>query len=103
MCGGNHLSGPDIAIGIERSTRPKRNKRYIGLLELSPREVYPAFGCCHRSGELLPHHFTLIPHIIYVWDGIFSVALAAPTVVGTFLLGSTVLVGVRTFLPAHNF
>jgi hypothetical protein len=50
-----------------------------------------------RDGELLPHHFTLttINH-----GGILSVALSVPRPKPKpFLLGSTVSVGVRTFLP----
>lgn len=70
---GNHFSSPDVTIRIKQPTQQYSDKRRTALLGLAPREVYHASDCHQRSGELLPHHFTLTP---ISRDGIFSVALS---------------------------
>ena len=72
--GGDHLSSPDVAIGVKR---PTQGQAPSGLTTAGVRRVgpgtlgpsirpcsewgLPCLRCHHRSGELLPHHFTLIP------------------------------------------
>ena len=71
----------------------------ISLLDLAPSGVYRASGITPESGGLLHHRFTLtFPNKSEI-GGILSVALSVSH--ETSPLGSTLLYGVRTFLPFH--
>jgi len=65
--GGEHLSGPRIAAGHERSTRKSRTGRPYplagdaSLCDLAPGGVFQALPVTRESGGLLPHRFTLTP------------------------------------------
>lgn len=65
------------------------------LLGFAPREVFRASEAHARSGGLLPRLFTLTPDksgaVCFLWHCLFPFE--------TYPLGSTVPVGVRTFLP----
>ena len=65
------------------------------LLGLAPGGVYMAADIPADAGALLPHPFTLTPHC----DAICSL-LHFPSGSPAWLLASTVLFGVRTFLDA---
>ena len=80
--GGSHLSSPGVAAGVERPTRGLVGHR-IPLFGLAPDGVCPDPRCCHRGGELLPRHFTLIPSArdgMFLWH--FPSGCPAPPLAG---------------------
>ena len=89
---GDHLSSPNVTIRVKRPTlgqaghpfqAPRKIRVFWKLLSLYLVLLQMGFAqpAGHpAAGELLPHHFTLIPK-----DGIVSVALS----VGSPLLGVT--------------
>ena len=72
---------------------------HISLLDLAPGGVYRASGITPESGGLLHHRFTLTFSNESKIGGLLSVALSVSH--ETSPLGSTLLYGVRTFLPSH--
>ena len=108
--GGDHLSSPGVAAWVERPTRgraptarptestdPKASGPGVPYPPTRPCTGWglPCRRCLHRRGELLPHHFTLIPIFIgtvyFLWH--FPAGRPAPLLAG-ILPG-----GARTFLP----
>ena len=73
---------------------------HIPLLDLAPGGVYRASGITPESGGLLHHRFTLTFSNESKIGGLLSVALSVSH--ETSPLGSTLLYGVRTFLPSHK-
>ena len=84
----------------ERSTRLYRDGRHTTCMNLHPVRFTLRPIVTVRAGELLPHLFTLTPNcgaVCFLWHFLYSSHCEEP-----FLLGSTVPVGVRTFLPVTN-
>jgi len=107
--GGNHLSGPwhhcrglSVPPGCiaTRGTQPAWTCTPWGLP--CPRTSPPGRWALTPPFHLYPpkfHRIRGLPLFSTTKGSMFSVALSIPVVAGIFLLGSTVLVGVRTFLP----
>ena len=60
--GGDHFSGTEVALGLERPTREAWTRvvaRSLPLFGLSPGGVYRAGPVTGNRGALLPHRFTL--------------------------------------------
>jgi hypothetical protein len=74
-----------------------RNEQFHArcLFDLSTRKVYHASVVTNGP---VSSYLAISPLSRQGQDGIFSVALAVPRQAGAFLLGSTVLCVVRTFL-----
>ncbi len=71
-----------------------------GFITPSPFTVPPfEVFSLEQSGELLPHHFTLIPTSR---DGIFSVTLSFPNNLGILTFSECLPFDVRTFLPCSG-
>ena len=63
--GNDHSSSPDVATRIKRPTREfGRTTLKLPLFGLAPGGVYLAPSVTRRTGELLPHLFTLTG----IWD-----------------------------------
>jgi hypothetical protein len=99
-----HSSSLDVAIEVERPTRePGRATPCVPLFGLAPGGVYQALPVTRKTGELLPHPFTLtLADITKVGGGGFlSVALSFPSPG----LGVTQHLALRSPdfpLPCHN-
>ena len=101
--GDDHLSSPDVAIGIERPTRGRAGCPYPPIRPCSGWGL-PGSRYYYRDGELLPRHFTLIPirpdksglfgTVYFLWH--YPSGCPAPPLAG-ILPG-----GARTFLPPRR-
>ena len=94
-----HLSGPAVACRIYRPT-PRHwtsNPQVPVYMVFQPRR-WTTPPVTRRTGELLPHLFTLIRQLA---DGYFLFHYY--TLTGIFRLGSLVLCVVRTFLSPINY
>ncbi|GEM_PF-1950821 len=94
---GNHLSGPQITLGLEHSTRLYCDERRTACMSLHPvRFALPpnvTTGAVSSYFTFSPFPSQRIGKVVYFLWHWLSRRL------GIFPLGSTVLVGVRTFLP----
>jgi hypothetical protein len=96
--GFHHLSGRGITAGILRPT-PRRRRaalKPVYMVFQPIRRTAPAVT--NKTGELLPHLFTLTPLSEAEGDGYFL--LRYYTLTDIFPLGSMVLCVARTFLSA---
>ena len=96
--GGDHLSSPDVTIGVKRPTRGNWPGVLMSSYLVLLRRGFACHRCHHRSGELLPRHFTLTP---IHRGGMFLWHFPAPIAytIGAWALPSLLPGGARTFLP----
>jgi hypothetical protein len=92
----DHSSSPGVTTGIKRPTRELgRTTLCAPLFSLAPGGVYLAPAVTGRTGELLPHRFTLTPAaaeaVCFLWH--------FPSRCQDWGLPSTLSYGARTFLP----
>ena len=85
------MTRPAIARGLERPTHPGDGPSHMGFVWPCSGWGLPCLRCRHRSGELLPRHFTLA-----LAGGMFSVALSPGRPESP--LATILPCGVRTFL-----
>ena len=101
-----HLSSIDVTVNIKRPTHPyfRRSKtsNFFRIYMVFQHVRFTSICCHQQTGELLPHHFTLIRqrrtvyfllHFLLYWHSCQY----------TFPLGSTLLCAARTFLsPSYD-
>jgi len=98
--GNSHSSRHQVALMLKQSTQEPRGPRVYSSIWSCSGWGLPCHCCCQQRGALLPHHFTLTPHLQSKdsrWGAVYFLWHFPWTHVPQALPG-TLPCGARTFL-----